>query len=69
MYSLDDTCTNCGKPHNGNFIIVMRMFKICDTCDSVGRKNDQLLDQGITIEKNDPSTGQVITATYYGYSK
>lgn len=61
----DDTCINCGKPHNGKFVRVMGMFKICETCESVGKSNDQLLKQGLIIEKTDSKTGNKVIGTYY----
>lgn len=61
----EDTCINCGKPHNDKFTLYLGMFKVCDTCESVGQKNAQALAQGIVIERIDPKTGGIVTETYY----
>jgi hypothetical protein len=58
------TCINCRKPHNGNYIMVLGMFKLCQPCQDAGNRLDQALKQGVNIESVDPQTGNKTTTTY-----
>jgi hypothetical protein len=33
----------------------MGTFKVCDACNNIGKKNEQLLKEGIVIVKKEPS--------------
>lgn len=57
-------CINCRKPHNGNYIMVLGMFKLCQACQDAGGRLDQALKQGVDIEFVDPKTGITSKATY-----
>jgi hypothetical protein len=57
-------CINCRQPHNGNFITVMGMFKLCQPCQAAGDRLEQALKQGVTIESVDPNSGAVNKTIY-----
>jgi len=57
-------CQNCRKPHNGNYIMVLGMFKLCQSCDDAGKRLSQALKQGVDIESVDSKTGNTTTTTY-----
>jgi hypothetical protein len=57
-------CQNCRKPHNGNYIMVLGMFKLCQPCQAAGQRQVQALRQGVVIESVDPATGRTDTTTY-----
>lgn len=61
----EDTCINCGTPHNDRYTLYLGMFKVCDKCEAVGQANKQALSQGIVIERIDPKTGVITKGTYY----
>ena len=58
------TCINCRKPHNDNYIMVLGMFKLCQSCDDAGKRLYQELKKGVDIEFVDPKTGNKATTTY-----
>jgi hypothetical protein len=57
-------CQNCRKPHNGNYILVLGMFKVCQPCQTAGQRLDRALKQGVEIESVNPTTGHVAKTTY-----
>ena len=57
-------CINCRKPHNGNYIMVLGTFKLCQSCDDAGKRLHQELQKGVVIESVDPKTGNTTTTTY-----
>ena len=57
-------CQNCGKPHNGNYTLVLGLFKLCQPCQEAGKRLDQALKQGVEIESVDPKTGQTTKTTH-----
>ena len=57
-------CINCRNPHNGNFITVLGMFKLCQPCQAAGDRLHQALKQGVDIESVDPKTGNKVNTIY-----
>lgn len=57
-------CTNCGKPHNGKFISIMGMFKVCETCTDAEKKLKAALKAGIVVETKSPKTGETKKQIY-----
>ena len=57
-------CINCGKPIVGKGIPVMGLFSMCQSCESAGEMNEQLLKQGLDVEFIDPKTGKIVKQTF-----
>lgn len=57
-------CINCRKPHNGNYIMVLGVWKLCQSCDLAGKRLHQELKQGVEIETVDPKSGAVNKTIY-----
>ena len=59
-------CTNCQKSHNGQFTMVMGIFKICKRCETTGTQAYNAFKPGIVVESVDRKTGKLVKKTFRG---
>ena len=58
-------CINCSKPHNGDFTMLMGMFKLCWRCATASSQVMRMLKQEIVVESVDRKTGQLVKQKFW----